>query len=176
MKVGTSSHLLATAQLRSRAQLTTLLCLQVIWGQCPLSVLGPQSGPPSSSALLLAHACRAHAPPPCLLGPLCLTLHWVSFPPSWSALSHFPSSCLKALGPSFSPLCSFLLFSDHPSGSLARPSVLLSPLPSCSDFCSKVKNTIYCNVEPSESNMRWAPEFMIDTLENPLLTPSPTRG
>lgn len=36
-----------------------------------------------------------------------------------------------------------------------------------SDFCSKVKNTIYCNVEPSESNMRWAPEFMIDTLENP---------
>uniref|UniRef100_A0A8C3MJC8 Uncharacterized protein n=1 Tax=Geospiza parvula TaxID=87175 RepID=A0A8C3MJC8_GEOPR len=36
-----------------------------------------------------------------------------------------------------------------------------------SDFCSKVKNTIYCNVEPSDSNMLWEPEFMIDTIENP---------
>ncbi|EMP39170.1 Mediator of RNA polymerase II transcription subunit 12 [Chelonia mydas] len=35
------------------------------------------------------------------------------------------------------------------------------------DFCSKVKNTIYCNVEPSDSNMLWEPEFMIDTIENP---------
>lgn len=41
------------------------------------------------------------------------------------------------------------------------PSVLFS------DFCSKVKNTIYCNVEPSDSNMLWEPEFMIDTIENP---------
>nr|XP_033799825.1 mediator of RNA polymerase II transcription subunit 12 [Geotrypetes seraphini] len=36
-----------------------------------------------------------------------------------------------------------------------------------SDFCSKVKNTIYCNVEPSDSNMLWEPEFMMDTIENP---------
>uniref|UniRef100_H9GMB7 Mediator complex subunit 12 n=1 Tax=Anolis carolinensis TaxID=28377 RepID=H9GMB7_ANOCA len=36
-----------------------------------------------------------------------------------------------------------------------------------SDFCSKVKNTIYCNVEPSDSNMLWEPLFMIDTIENP---------
>lgn len=43
---------------------------------------------------------------------------------------------------------------------------LLPPLPH-SDFCSKVKNTIYCNVEPSDSNMLWEPLFMIDTIENP---------
>lgn len=58
---------------------------------------------------------------------------------------------------------------SQPSLCLARSSPTL-PCPfshPCSDFCSKVKNTIYCNVEPSESNMRWAPEFMIDTLENP---------
>uniref|UniRef100_A0A8C5S4Z7 Mediator complex subunit 12 n=1 Tax=Laticauda laticaudata TaxID=8630 RepID=A0A8C5S4Z7_LATLA len=36
-----------------------------------------------------------------------------------------------------------------------------------SDFCSKVKSTIYCNVEPSDSNMLWEPLFMIDTIENP---------
>lgn len=64
---------------------------------------------------------------------------------------------------------SFLLFS--PSPTIPPPhqtfnTTISFPHP-CSDFCSKVKNTIYCNVEPSESNMRWAPEFMIDTLENP---------
>ncbi|KAE8584082.1 hypothetical protein XENTR_v10020816 [Xenopus tropicalis] len=36
-----------------------------------------------------------------------------------------------------------------------------------SDFCSKVKNTIYCNVEPSDSNMLWEQEFMLDTIINP---------
>ncbi|RXM91078.1 Mediator of RNA polymerase II transcription subunit 12 [Acipenser ruthenus] len=36
-----------------------------------------------------------------------------------------------------------------------------------SDFCSKVKNSIYCNIDPSDSNMLWDPEFMIDTIENP---------
>lgn len=51
-------------------------------------------------------------------------------------------------------------------GSLPKP--LTRPLPSpASDFCSKVKNTIYCNVEPSDSNMLWEPLFMIDTIENP---------
>lgn len=42
-----------------------------------------------------------------------------------------------------------------------------SPSFHTSDFCSKVKNTIYCNVEPSDSNMLWEPLFMIDTIENP---------
>lgn len=36
-----------------------------------------------------------------------------------------------------------------------------------SDFCSKVKDTIYCNVEPSHSIMLWEPEFMIGSIENP---------
>ncbi|KAJ1196557.1 hypothetical protein NDU88_000425, partial [Pleurodeles waltl] len=36
-----------------------------------------------------------------------------------------------------------------------------------SDFCSKVKNTIHCNVEPSDSNLLWEPEFMIDAIVNP---------
>ncbi|XP_018430366.1 PREDICTED: mediator of RNA polymerase II transcription subunit 12-like, partial [Nanorana parkeri] len=36
-----------------------------------------------------------------------------------------------------------------------------------SDFCSKVKNTIYCIVDPSDSNMLWEQEFMLDTIINP---------
>uniref|UniRef100_A0A4W3I696 Mediator complex subunit 12 n=1 Tax=Callorhinchus milii TaxID=7868 RepID=A0A4W3I696_CALMI len=35
------------------------------------------------------------------------------------------------------------------------------------DACSKVKNTIYSNIDPSDSNMLWEPEFMIDAIENP---------
>uniref|UniRef100_A0A8C9WC47 Mediator complex subunit 12 n=1 Tax=Scleropages formosus TaxID=113540 RepID=A0A8C9WC47_SCLFO len=36
-----------------------------------------------------------------------------------------------------------------------------------SDFCSKVKNSIYCNIDPSDSNMLWDPMFMIETIANP---------
>ncbi|XP_069603385.1 mediator of RNA polymerase II transcription subunit 12 isoform X3 [Ranitomeya imitator] len=36
-----------------------------------------------------------------------------------------------------------------------------------SDFCSKVKNTIYCIVDPSDSNMLWEQEFMLETISNP---------
>uniref|UniRef100_W5NE80 Mediator complex subunit 12 n=1 Tax=Lepisosteus oculatus TaxID=7918 RepID=W5NE80_LEPOC len=36
-----------------------------------------------------------------------------------------------------------------------------------SDFCSKVKNSIYCNIDPSDSNMLWDPVFMIETIANP---------
>ncbi|KAG9351320.1 hypothetical protein JZ751_022567 [Albula glossodonta] len=36
-----------------------------------------------------------------------------------------------------------------------------------SDFCSKVKNSIYCNIEPSDSNMLWDQVFMMDTIGNP---------
>uniref|UniRef100_A0A8C5PYK2 Mediator complex subunit 12 n=1 Tax=Leptobrachium leishanense TaxID=445787 RepID=A0A8C5PYK2_9ANUR len=36
-----------------------------------------------------------------------------------------------------------------------------------SDFSPKVKNTIYCIVEPSDSNMLWEQEFMLDTIINP---------
>ncbi|MED6295062.1 Mediator of RNA polymerase II transcription subunit 12, partial [Characodon lateralis] len=36
-----------------------------------------------------------------------------------------------------------------------------------SEFCSKVKNSIYCNIDPSDSNMLWDPVFMIDTISNP---------
>lgn len=51
--------------------------------------------------------------------------------------------------------------------SLQEPLTCHSCPSPASDFCSKVKNTIYCNVEPSDSNMLWEPEFMIETIENP---------
>lgn len=101
--------------------------------------------------------------PPCLHRPLFLNHMW--FPSCHVCCG--PAPFFFSQGPpSFTPF-SFLPFPAHPC---ALPDLLqyccffLYP---CSDFCSKVKNTIYCNVEPSESNMRWAPEFMIDTLENP---------
>uniref|UniRef100_A0A4W5NUY9 Mediator complex subunit 12 n=1 Tax=Hucho hucho TaxID=62062 RepID=A0A4W5NUY9_9TELE len=36
-----------------------------------------------------------------------------------------------------------------------------------SEFCSKVKNSIYCNIDPSDSNMLWDPVFMIEAIANP---------
>uniref|UniRef100_A0AAY4DLP5 Mediator complex subunit Med12 LCEWAV-domain domain-containing protein n=1 Tax=Denticeps clupeoides TaxID=299321 RepID=A0AAY4DLP5_9TELE len=36
-----------------------------------------------------------------------------------------------------------------------------------SEFCSKVKNSIYWNIDPSDSNMLWDQVFMIDTIANP---------
>ncbi|XP_071609024.1 mediator of RNA polymerase II transcription subunit 12-like protein isoform X5 [Heliangelus exortis] len=36
-----------------------------------------------------------------------------------------------------------------------------------SSACSKVKQTIYSNVQPSNSNLLWDPEFMMDFIENP---------
>uniref|UniRef100_A0A8C4W9H2 Mediator complex subunit 12L n=1 Tax=Gopherus evgoodei TaxID=1825980 RepID=A0A8C4W9H2_9SAUR len=36
-----------------------------------------------------------------------------------------------------------------------------------SSACSKVKQTIYSNVQPSNSNLLWDPEFMLDFIENP---------
>uniref|UniRef100_A0A674I344 Mediator complex subunit 12L n=1 Tax=Terrapene triunguis TaxID=2587831 RepID=A0A674I344_9SAUR len=36
-----------------------------------------------------------------------------------------------------------------------------------SSACSKVKQTIYSNVQPSNSNSLWDPEFMLDFIENP---------
>ncbi|XP_061493052.1 mediator of RNA polymerase II transcription subunit 12-like protein [Rhineura floridana] len=36
-----------------------------------------------------------------------------------------------------------------------------------SSACSKVKQTIYNNVQPSNSNLLWDPEFMLDFIENP---------
>ncbi|NXY15219.1 MD12L protein, partial [Atrichornis clamosus] len=36
-----------------------------------------------------------------------------------------------------------------------------------SSACSKVKQTIYSNIQPSTSNLLWDPEFMLDFLENP---------
>ncbi|MEE6522672.1 hypothetical protein FKM82_021282 [Ascaphus truei] len=39
---------------------------------------------------------------------------------------------------------------------------------SSSSACSKVKQTIYSNVQPSNSNVLWDPEFMLDFIENPL--------
>ncbi|XP_063298596.1 mediator of RNA polymerase II transcription subunit 12-like protein [Pelobates fuscus] len=36
-----------------------------------------------------------------------------------------------------------------------------------SSACSKVKQTIYSNVQPSNSNVLWDPEFMSDFIENP---------
>ncbi|KAM3835504.1 LOW QUALITY PROTEIN: mediator of RNA polymerase II transcription subunit 12-like protein [Vipera latastei] len=38
-----------------------------------------------------------------------------------------------------------------------------------SSACSKVKQTIYSNVQPSNSNLLWDPEFMLDFIENPSL-------
>ncbi|KAM9316506.1 mediator of RNA polymerase II transcription subunit 12-like protein [Gastrophryne carolinensis] len=35
--------------------------------------------------------------------------------------------------------------------------------------CSKVKQTIFSNVQPSNSNMLWDPDFMVDFIENPSL-------
>lgn len=87
--------------------------------------------------------------------------------PAISAVAQLPFSSPKVLHPS---LLFFFLFSPFlpiPVPHQVSFSIAVSFLHPCSDFCSKVKNTIYCNVEPSESNMRWAPEFMIDTLENP---------
>lgn len=37
-----------------------------------------------------------------------------------------------------------------------------------SEFCSKVKNSIYCNIDPSDSNMLWDPVFMMEAIANPL--------
>lgn len=39
---------------------------------------------------------------------------------------------------------------------------------SLSEFCSKVKNSIYCNIDPSDSNMLWDPVFMMEAIANPL--------
>ncbi|NWS20748.1 MD12L protein, partial [Pachyramphus minor] len=36
-----------------------------------------------------------------------------------------------------------------------------------SSACSKVKQTIYSNIQPSNSNLLWDPEFMLDFLEKP---------
>ncbi|XP_075412059.1 mediator of RNA polymerase II transcription subunit 12-like protein isoform X1 [Tenrec ecaudatus] len=36
-----------------------------------------------------------------------------------------------------------------------------------SSACSKVKQTIYTNVVPANSNLRWDPDFMLDFIENP---------
>uniref|UniRef100_A0A4W3IUW1 Mediator complex subunit 12L n=1 Tax=Callorhinchus milii TaxID=7868 RepID=A0A4W3IUW1_CALMI len=36
-----------------------------------------------------------------------------------------------------------------------------------SSACSKVKQTIYSNVQPSNSNLLWDPDFMLDFIENP---------
>ncbi|KAM4821379.1 mediator of RNA polymerase II transcription subunit 12-like protein [Thomomys bottae] len=36
-----------------------------------------------------------------------------------------------------------------------------------SSACSKVKQTIYNNVMPANSNLRWDPDFMLDFIENP---------
>uniref|UniRef100_A0A673XZI2 Mediator complex subunit 12 n=1 Tax=Salmo trutta TaxID=8032 RepID=A0A673XZI2_SALTR len=36
-----------------------------------------------------------------------------------------------------------------------------------SEFCSKVKNSIYCNIDPSDSNMLWDPVFMMEAIANP---------
>ncbi|XP_016091008.1 mediator of RNA polymerase II transcription subunit 12-like [Sinocyclocheilus grahami] len=36
-----------------------------------------------------------------------------------------------------------------------------------SEFCSKVKNSIYYNIDPSDSNMLWDQVFMIDAIANP---------
>ncbi|XP_016409178.1 mediator of RNA polymerase II transcription subunit 12-like [Sinocyclocheilus rhinocerous] len=36
-----------------------------------------------------------------------------------------------------------------------------------SEFCSKVKNSIYYNIDPSDSNMLWDQMFMIDAIANP---------
>ncbi|KAG8147370.1 hypothetical protein E2320_022792, partial [Naja naja] len=33
--------------------------------------------------------------------------------------------------------------------------------------CSRLKQTIYSNVQPSNSNLLWDPEFMLDFIENP---------
>lgn len=38
---------------------------------------------------------------------------------------------------------------------------------SLSEFCSKVKNSIYCNIDPSDSNMLWDPVFMMEAIANP---------
>lgn len=38
---------------------------------------------------------------------------------------------------------------------------------SYSEFCSKVKNSIYYNIDPSDSNMLWDQMFMIDAITNP---------
>ncbi|CAJ0948970.1 unnamed protein product [Ranitomeya imitator] len=48
-----------------------------------------------------------------------------------------------------------------------RPSDLTSSGTAPGDFCSKVKNTIYCIVDPSDSNMLWEQEFMLETISNP---------
>lgn len=39
--------------------------------------------------------------------------------------------------------------------------------PPLSEFCSKVKNSIYCNIDPSDSNMLWDPLFMMEAIANP---------
>lgn len=51
---------------------------------------------------------------------------------------------------------------------LYRPDAPPSP-PSLSrsEFCSKVKNSIYCNIDPSDSNMLWDPLFMMEAIANP---------
>uniref|UniRef100_H2L5A8 Mediator complex subunit 12 n=1 Tax=Oryzias latipes TaxID=8090 RepID=H2L5A8_ORYLA len=36
-----------------------------------------------------------------------------------------------------------------------------------SELCSKVKNSIYCNIDPSDSNMLWDPGFMLEAIANP---------
>lgn len=41
------------------------------------------------------------------------------------------------------------------------------PFFSSSEFCSKVKNSIYCNIDPSDSNMLWDPVFMMEAIANP---------
>uniref|UniRef100_A0A3B4B7V0 Mediator complex subunit Med12 domain-containing protein n=1 Tax=Periophthalmus magnuspinnatus TaxID=409849 RepID=A0A3B4B7V0_9GOBI len=36
------------------------------------------------------------------------------------------------------------------------------------EFCSRVKNSIYCNIDPSDSNMLWDQLFMVEAIANPL--------
>lgn len=45
--------------------------------------------------------------------------------------------------------------------------LLFSIMFSLSEFCSKVKNSIYCNIDPSDSNMLWDPVFMMEAIANP---------
>lgn len=46
-------------------------------------------------------------------------------------------------------------------------SVTVFGVNSHSEFCSKVKNSIYWNIDPSDSNMLWDQMFMIDAIANP---------
>lgn len=130
-------------------------------------VLVPESRPASLSSLSAwppAHLYGAHTPPPPSLQrpPRLVLTGSLSLP-----LCLVPAPFCLSQGPWRLPFFLLSPFQTTPLPRQISSNTTVSLLPLCSDFCSKVKNTIYCNVEPSESNMRWAPEFMIDTLENP---------